>query len=201
MKHARHEREQSPLSICVYSSSSDKVDSAYLDVAVALGAAIGRRGDRLVFGGGNTGLMGLVAQAVKDHGGEVVGVIPEVMRGTPYVFDRADEIVTTKDLRARKAEMETRADAFVALPGGLGTLDELIEVLAAKQLQFHEKPIVLLNCKGFYEPLAVLFEHLFRERFASDEHHRHLYHLACDIEEALSYIDSYAPRPFPIKWF
>jgi uncharacterized protein (TIGR00730 family) len=190
-----------PQSICVYSSSSDTVDPAYFELATALGAAIGRRGDRLVFGGSNTGLMGVVAQAVKDHGGEVVAVIPEIMRGTPYVFDRADELVTTKDLRARKAEMEMRADAFVALPGGLGTLDELIEILAAKQLHFHQKPIVLVNFKGFYEPLAVFFEHLFRERFASAEHHRHLYHLAGHIEEALSYIDTYAPAPFPVKWF
>ena len=188
-------------SICVYSSSSDIVDPTYFELATALGAAIGGRGDRLVFGGSNTGMMGIVARAVKDHGGEVIGVIPEVMRGTPYVFDRADEIVTVKDLRARKAEMEARADAFVALPGGLGTLDELVEILAAKQLHFHRKPIVLLNFKGFYEPLAVFFEHLFRERFASAEHHRHLYHLANDIEETLSYIDTYAPAPFPVKWF
>ena len=194
-------RNTNPQSICVYSSSSDIVDPAYFEASAALGAAIGRRGDRLVFGGGNTGLMGVVAQAVKDHGGEVVAIIPEVMRGTPYVFDRADEIVATRDLRARKAEMETRADAFVALPGGLGTLDELVEILAAKQLQFHQKPIVLVNCKGFYEPLAVFFEHLFRERFASAEHHRQLYHLAGDVEEALSYIDAYAPQSFPIKWF
>ena len=190
-----------PQSICVYSSSSDAVDPAYFELATALGAAIARRGDRLVFGGSNTGLMGVVARAVKDHGGEVVAVILKAMQGTPYVFDRADEIVTTKDLRARKAEMEARADAFLALPGGLGTLDELIEILAAKQLQFHQKPLVLVSFKGFYEPLAVFFEHLFRERFASAEHHRHLYHLAADVEEALSYIDAYAPSPFPVKWF
>lgn len=190
-----------PQSICVYSSSSDTVDPTYFELATALGAAIGRRGDRLVFGGSNTGLMGVVARSVKDHGGEVVGVIPEVLRGTPYVFDLADEIVTAKDLRARKAEMEARSDAFVALPGGLGTLDELIEILAAKQLQFHRKPLVLVNFKGFYEPLAVFFEHLFRERFASAEHHRPLYHLADDVEETLAYIDAYAPAPFPVKWF
>ena len=189
------------MQICVYSSSSDIVDPVYFELAAALGAAMGRRGDSLVFGGSNTGMMGVVAGAVKDHGGEVVGVIPEVMLGSPYVFDRADEMVTTKDLRSRKAEMETRADAFVALPGGLGTLDEVVEILAAKQLHFHQKPIVLLNFKGFYEPLAAFFEHLFRERFASAEHHRRLYHLADDVEQALSYIDSYAPAPFPVKWF
>jgi uncharacterized protein (TIGR00730 family) len=196
--------ESGPLplhSICVYSSSSDVIDPAYREGAVALGAALGRRGMRLVFGGSNTGLMGVVARAVKDHGGEITGVIPEIMRGTPYVYDGANEIVAAKDLRARKAEMEARADAFVVLPGGLGTLDELLEVLAAKQMHFHEKPIVLLNVNGFYEPLANLFEHLFRERFASAEHHRNLYHLADDIEDALSYLDTYAPPPFPARWF
>jgi uncharacterized protein (TIGR00730 family) len=190
-----------PWSICVYSSSSDAVDAAYFELATALGAAIAGRGDRLVFGGSNTGLMGTVAKSAKDHGGEVVAVLLEGMQGTPYVFDRADEIVAAKDLRARKAEMEARADAFVALPGGLGTLDELIEILAAKQLQFHQKPLVLVSFKGFYEPLAAFFEHLFRERFASAEHHRHLYHLADGVEEALSYLDAYAPPSFPIKWF
>jgi uncharacterized protein (TIGR00730 family) len=187
--------------ICVYSSSSNVIDPAYREGAAALGAALGRRGMRLVFGGSNTGLMGVVAQAVKDHGGQITGVIPEIMRGSAIVYEGANEIVATKDLRARKAEMESRADAFVALPGGLGTLDELFEVLAAKQMHFHGKPIVLLNVNGFYEPLVSLLEHLFRERFASAEHHRHLYHLADDIDDALAYLDTYAPPPFPARWF
>jgi hypothetical protein len=187
--------------ICVYSSSSDVVEPAWFEVAAALGTAIGKRGDKLVFGGSKTGLMGAVAHATYEHGGEVIGVIPEVMRGTPYVFERAKELVVTRDLRARKAAMETRADAFVVLPGGFGTLDETLEILAAKQMHMHRKPIVFVNAKGFWEPLVSLFEHLFRERFASREHHRHLYHLAQDPEGVFAYLDSYVPPPFPAKWF
>lgn len=187
--------------ICVYCSSSDIVDPAFFGVAAALGAAIGKRGDKLVFGGSNTGLMGAVAHATRENGGKIISVIPEVMRGTPFVFDHSHELITTKDLRSRKAAMEVRADAFVVLPGGLGTLDEALEILAAKQMHQHRKPIIFLNARGFWDPLINLFEHLYRERFASAQHHRHLYHLAEDPEGAFSYLDSYVPPPFPAKWF
>lgn len=187
--------------IAVYCSSSDIVEPAYFEAAVALGAAIGKRGDKLVFGGSKTGLMGAVAHATRENGGKVISVIPEIMRGTPYVIEHSHELITTKDLRSRKAAMEVRADAFVVLPGGLGTLDEALEVLAAKQMHQHRKPIVFLNAKGFWDPLSGLFEHLFRERFASAQHHRHLYHLAEDPEGVFSYLDTYVPPPFPAKWF
>ncbi|WP_375773563.1 TIGR00730 family Rossman fold protein [Archangium gephyra] len=187
--------------ICVYCSSSDVVEPAWFEVASALGATIGKRGDKLVFGGSNTGLMGAVARATHAQGGEVIGVIPQVMHGTPYVFEQAQELVVTHDLRARKAAMEARADAFVVLPGGFGTLDEALEIIAAKQMHMHRKPIVLVNAKGFWEPLVALFEHLFRERFASAQHHRHLYHLAEGPEDVYAYLESYVPPPFPAKWF
>ncbi len=190
-----------PRTICVYCSSSDIVEPVWFELAAALGAEIGKRGDRLVFGGGNTGLMGAVAQATHEHGGQVISVIPEVMQGTPYVFEHSHELIATRDLRARKAAMEARADAFVVLPGGLGTLDEALEILAAKQMHMHRKPIVFVNAKGFWEPLVSLFEHLFRERFASQQHHRQLYHLAQDPESVFAYLDSYVPPPFPAKWF
>ena len=118
------------------------------------------------------------------------------MRGTPYVFERSTEVVVTRDLRTRKAAMEARADAFVVLPGGFGTLDETLEIVAAKQMHMHRKPIVFVNAKGFWEPLTALFEHLFRERFASAQHHRHLYHLAQEPEGVFAYLDSYVPPPF-----
>jgi len=190
-----------PRTICVYCSSSDVVEPAWFEVAAALGAELGKRGDKLVFGGSKTGLMGAVAHAAYKHGAQVVSVIPEVMRGTPYVFEHTHELVVTSDLRARKAAMEARADAFVVLPGGLGTLDESLEILASKQMHMHRKPIVFVNAKGFWEPLVALFEHLFRERFASQQHHRQLYHLAPDPEGVFAYLDSYAPPPFPAKWF
>ena len=192
---------EEPRTLCVYCSSSDVVEPAYFEVARALGREIGQRGHRLVFGGGNTGLMGAVAQATHEHGGEVIGVIPEVMRGTPYVFEHAHELIHTRDLRARKAAMETRADAFVVLPGGFGTLDETLEILAARQMHLHRKPIVFVNARGFWEPLITLFEHLFQERFASAQHHRHLYHLAQEPAGVFTYLDAYVPPPFPAKWF
>ena len=187
--------------ICVYCSSSDIVDPAYFAAAAAIGAAIGERGDRLIFGGSNTGLMGALATAVHAHGGEVIGVIPDVMQGTPYIFAHAHEILVTRDLRTRKAAMEARADAFVVLPGGLGTLDETLEILAAKQMHAHQKPIVLVNAENFWGPMVALFEHLFDQRFASREHHHHLYHLAEGSEQVYTYLDSYLPPPFPAKWF
>ena len=196
-----HASRGKPRTICVYCSSSDVVDPAYFKVASELGAEIGKRGNQLVFGGSNTGLMKAVAHATHENGGQVIGVIPEVMSNTPYVFERTNELVVTRDLRARKAAMETRADAFVVLPGGLGTLDEALEILAAKQMHMHHKPIVFLNAKGFWEPLASLFEHLFRERFASQQHHRSLYHLAQEPGDIFTYLDSYEPPPFPAKWF
>jgi hypothetical protein len=187
--------------ICVYCSSSGIVDPAWFQLASRLGAEIGKRGDTLVFGGGNTGLMGAVAHATREHGGEVIGVIPEVMRGTPYVFEQATELVVTKDLRGRKAAMEARADAFVVLPGGFGTLDEAMEIIASKQMHMHRKPIVFVNTHGFWDPLTDLFEHLFQERFASAQHHRQLHHLAADPEGVFAYLDAYEPPPFPAKWF
>ncbi|HYO73784.1 MAG TPA: TIGR00730 family Rossman fold protein, partial [Archangium sp.] len=190
-----------PRTICVYCSSSGIVEPSWFELASRLGAEIGKRGDRLVFGGSNTGLMGAVAHATREHGGQVISVIPEVMRGTPYVFEPSTEVVVTRDLRARKAAMETRADAFVVLPGGFGTLDEAMEIIAAKQMHMHRKPIVFVNTKGFWEPLTALFEHLFRERFASAQHHRHLYHMAQEPEGVFAYLDSYVPPPFPAKWF
>ncbi len=187
--------------ICVYCSASTAIDTAYTDLATALGQQIAARGETLVFGGTNIGLMSTLATAVKSGGGRVVGVIPVQIQGTPYAFNEADELIATPTLRDRKAVMEQRADAFIALPGGFGTLDEVIEVIMLKQVQFHKKPIVLLDHDGFYQPLSALFEHLYDQRFASAEHHRGLYHLAADIPAAYDYLESYQPPEFPIRWF
>jgi hypothetical protein len=104
-------------------------------------------------------------------------------------------------MRGRKEAMEARADAFVSLPGGFGTLEEMLEILTYKQLQFHNKPVIFLNTNGFYSHLTRFFEHMFEERFASADHHRQLYHVAADVPSIFSYIESYQPVEFPIKWF
>lgn len=182
--------------ICVYCSSSDALDAAYFDAATALGTAIAASDHTLIFGGGRTGLMGTVARSVQASGGQVIGVIPEALM--PYCYTSADEVITTRDMRERKAVMEARADAFIGLPGGFGTLEEMLEIITLKQLKFHNKPIVMMNTMGFYEHLLDAFEHIFEAHFAKQEF-RQLYYVAPDAEAVLSYIMAYQPIDLPGK--
>src|SRR5688572_10463967 len=151
--------------LCVYCSSSDRIDQKYFAEADALGAEMVSRGWGLVYGGGKTGLMGAVARAVKVAGGRVVGVIPEFMKARELAYDDADELVTVVTMRERKLLMETRADAFVALPGGFGTLEEIMEILTLRQLDVVKKPCVFLSQDGFYDDLLKLFQRMLDDRF------------------------------------
>jgi len=151
--------------LCVYCASSNHVDAVYFEAARALGTLMARERVPLVYGGGKIGLMGEVARAVHAGGGEVIGVIPEALRDRELAYAEADELIVTSDLRERKAIMESRSDAFVALPGGIGTLEEVLEVITLRQLRYHRKPIVFLNTDQFYAPLFALFEHLQNQRF------------------------------------
>ncbi|MCD6285600.1 MAG: TIGR00730 family Rossman fold protein [Anaerolineae bacterium] len=186
------------MNICVYCSSSNAVAPAYFDAARTLGQRIAHRGDTLVYGGADVGLMGALAQAVKIGGGTVIGVMPTVLQEKRIVFTDADELVTTRDMRERKAVMESRADAFVALPGGFGTLEELSEILTLRQIGVHTKPIVLLNTEGYYAPLIALFEHFYQQQFAHPW--RDMYYLAHEVDDVFRYLESYAPAPAPRKW-
>ena len=176
--------------ICVYCSSSDTVDDVFFDAARKLGTLIGQRGDTLVFGGGRIGLMGEVARAVHAAGGRVIGVIPESMRDDEVDYTDADELIWTDHMRTRKQAMDDRADAFVALPGGLGTLEELAEILVLKQLRYHRKPVAILNADGFYDPLLDLFDHMIQASFARDKV-RSLWHVSESPESVYAYIDAY----------
>ncbi len=187
-------------SICVYCSSSDAVSASFFEVASQLGDAIARQEFTLVYGGGNIGLMGAIARSVRTRGGRVIGVIPGFMENRGLAFADADEMVVTVDMRSRKSVMEERADAFVALPGGFGTLEEVFEVLTLKQLGLHNKPVVFLNTDGFYDGLVGVFEHIYRERFAKPDH-RELYHFAQNVEDTISYIKAYEPPVFQVKWY
>jgi uncharacterized protein (TIGR00730 family) len=188
-----------PKIICVFCSSSDNLDSTYFDAAHELGAGLAAQGWGLVYGGSNVGLMGATARTVHEHGGHVIGVIPEVIHAKGIAYDTADELIVTKDLRQRKAMMEDRADGFIALPGGFGTLEEIIEVLTLKQLATHTKPIIFLNVNGFYDPLMTLFEHFYVQRFARQST-RQLYYLAPDVASALNYLETYQPVLPDDKW-
>jgi hypothetical protein len=156
--------------ICVYCASSNDVDRAYFHAAARLGAIIGQRGDSLVWGGGRVGLMGEIARAVHAHGGRVVGVIPQSMTGVELAYEQADELIVVETMRQRKQVMDERADAFVVLPGGFGTLEELSEMLVQKILHFTDRPLVLVNTDGFYTPLLELFAHFIEHRFAKPGH-------------------------------
>ncbi len=186
--------------ICVYSSSSDAVPRHYFDAAEELGTAIARSGYSMVYGGGCIGLMGASARAAQQQGGKVVGVIPHFLNIPGVVYDGADELVLTQDMRERKSIMAERADAFVALPGGFGTLEELLEMITLKQLGQHSKPIVMINTADFYQPLIDTFEMMFEQQFAKP-YYRELYHVAQHAEEAMSYIATYQPPVRLQKWF
>jgi len=186
--------------LCVYCSSSDRLDPKYHAAATELGREMVARGWGLVYGGGKTGLMGTVARAVKISGGRVVGVIPEFMKARELAYDEADELVTVITMRERKLLMETRADAFVALPGGFGTLEEIMEILTLRQLDVVKKPCVLFNQEGFYEPLLALFEIMLREKFFKPSN-MDTFKVAATVPEIFRKIDEPANLNVESKWF
>jgi len=175
--------------ICVYAASSDTVAPPYIEAARRLGALMAQRGYTLVYGAGKLGLMGVLARAVHQGGGRVLGVIPDRLRGLELAYEDADELIVTPDLRTRKAAMEERADAFIALPGGFGTLEEILEVLTLKQLRYHQKPLVFLNVDGIYNGLLAFFEDLIAQNFINDTH-RMLYRVSPTPEAALDFLET-----------
>ncbi|TAN12774.1 MAG: TIGR00730 family Rossman fold protein [Rhizobiaceae bacterium] len=160
-------------SICVYCGSSPGKDAAYLDAARTLGRAMGKAGMRLVYGGGAKGIMGAVAQATAEAGGSVMGIIPRFLmnkEASEAALARLDDVVVTEDMHARKHRMFEESDAFVALPGGIGTLEEIVEIMTWAQLGRHRKPMVFGNVDGFWNPMMALMEHMKREGFLHSAH-------------------------------
>ena len=147
-------------SICVYCASGPGNDPVFLEAAKKFGRILGENGIRLVYGGGSVGLMGALAESVLDHGGAVTGVIPDFLVNREHMLLRVQERVITRDMHERKWVMFERADAFVALPGGIGTLEELVEQLTWAQLGRHKKPILILNSERFWDPLCALIDHM-----------------------------------------
>jgi uncharacterized protein (TIGR00730 family) len=178
------------LNICVYCSASDNILPAYFALAAELGATIAARGDTLVYGGASVGLMGEIARNVQNGGGKVVGVIPRSLVDTEIAYSNADELVITTSFRERKAAMEERADAFITLPGGLGTLEELFEIMNLRQLRLLEKPLLILNHGGFYDPLARLIEHMQEAHFVRATLQT-LCYFSLDVTDTFAYIDKW----------
>ena len=157
-------------SVCVYCGSAKGNNPVYADAAKALGRALVQHNLSLVYGGGHVGLMGIVADAVLDAGGEVTGVIPKALMDTEVGHERLTRLLVVKDMHERKALMAEHADGFIAMPGGIGTLEELFETLTWAQLGFHEKPIGLLNVASFYDPLIEFLRHQTSQGFLRAEH-------------------------------
>jgi uncharacterized protein (TIGR00730 family) len=152
-------------SICVYCASGPGNNPAFVAAATAFGKILAENGIRLVYGGGSVGLMGALAESVLDHGGTVTGVIPDFLVDREHMLARVQERIVTRDMHERKRVMFERADAFVALPGGIGTLEELVEQLTWAQLGRHKKPILIVNIERFWDPLCALIEHMERLEF------------------------------------
>jgi hypothetical protein len=151
--------------VCVYCGSGPGTNPHFVEAAIAFGKILAEDGIRLVYGGGSVGLMGAVAKSVLDHGGMVTGIIPEFLTGRENALKRVQELIVTPDMHERKRLMFEHSDAFVALPGGIGTLEELVEQLTWQQLGRHTKPVLLANIDGFWEPLLALLAHMRETEF------------------------------------
>ena len=181
-----------PFRVTVYASSSERIDPAWQAIAADLGTRIAQRGWDLVWGGGRYGLMGAVSRAARAAGGRTLGVILQQFVDKNVHCEAAHEMATVHDMRSRKRGLDDGGDAFVALPGGLGTLEELLEVMSFKQLGLHDKPIVVLNARGYWQPLLDMLERGFALGFVQ-EHFRGLWSVATTPAEAIEQILAVAP--------
>jgi len=185
--------------VTVFCGSSNLVDGKFFAAAEELGAKLARRGWRLVYGGGSVGLMGALSRAVLAHGGQATGVIPKALLDLGVGDRDVSELIVTEGLRDRKAIMDARGDAFVALPGGLGTLEEILEVMTLKQLGYHDKPVAVLDLDGYFDPLWTQFQRGVDLGFIKAEY-LDLWYPAPDIDALLRYLESYTPHRYGLKW-
>ena len=182
--------------VCVFCGSSPGADPRYAEAARDLGRIIAERGFGMVFGGGNIGLMGETARAARDGGAPVIGILPAFLRHLEPPLKSAEELVILPDLFQRKDRMIAMSDAFVLLPGGMGTLDEFFEVVTSAQLHVHAKPIVAVNIAGFYDPLRALLDHVISTGFAQPSVHA-LYHFVETPAQALDFVTEAMERAGP----
>jgi uncharacterized protein (TIGR00730 family) len=156
----RSEKTSKIRKICVYCGSGPGTEPAFVESARTFGAILAKNNIGLVFGGGSVGMMGTIAKSVLDHGGKVTGIIPEFLVAREHAMRGADNLIVTRDMHERKRKMFEMADAFVAMPGGIGTLEEIVEQITWVQLGRHRKPILLANIERFWDPLCALIEHM-----------------------------------------
>lgn len=172
------------MKITVYSASSGQVPEVYLQAARSLGRELARSGHTLINGAGRTGLMGATAEACMEAGGRTVGVIPRFMVEQGWHHKGLSEMIVTEDMHRRKETMASLSDACIALPGGVGTMEELLEIITWKQLGLYLKPIIVLNVQGYFDPLLEMLNRAADERFMREQH-RDIWRVATDAAEAI----------------
>lgn len=185
--------------VCVYCGSRTGNREAYRAAAVQMGRAIAERQMKLIYGGGRVGLMGVIADTVMAAGGSVIGVIPEALDRRESKHTDITELHVVPNMHMRKAMMAEKSDAFIAMPGGYGTLEELFEAITWLQLGIHQKPIGVLNVDGFYDALIAMIEHAIGQGFI-DPKNRALINVETDAKRLLDRLDAFNPEDFPPKW-
>lgn len=188
------------MNICVFSSSSNAISDVYVNEAIDLARLIGRSGFCLINGGSNVGTMDVITREAGINGAKTIGIIPEKLRDFNLASAHAHEIIVSGDMMDRKFKMRELSDAFIALAGGFGTLEEILEVITLKQLSYHNKAVVFINTNGFYDDLFRQFEKSYEEKFAK-ENYRRLYFVAENSLEAMNYLRDYQPEELVNKWF
>jgi uncharacterized protein (TIGR00730 family) len=184
--------------VCVYCSSSDAIDPKYIELATQLGAALVADGHSLVTGGGAVSMMGAIARSVRAQGGHTLGVIPQALLDFEVGDQDADELVVTPDMRTRKAAMDNASDAFIALPGGIGTLEELLEVWTAASLAMHAKAVIVLDPFGDFAPLREMVETLKHRGFVRPSA-LNVIEWTTTVEQAITALHRPAPEVFPLE--
>jgi hypothetical protein len=185
--------------VSVFCASSADIDTRYLEAARELGGLLAQRGWRCVNGGGAVGLMGAVTDGTLDAGGEVTGVIPKFMVDNGWCYDRLDDVIVTADMHQRKQMMSEMSDAVIAMPGGVGTLEELLETLTWRQLGLVKVPVIILNTLGYYDALLAMLNHAIDEGFMKPSHNQ-LWQVATTPAEAVELLDSYKPVKIESKY-
>ncbi len=173
--------------VCVYCGASEQLDEVYKNAAIELGRLIGKNSLGLVYGGGRLGLMGIVASAVLENGGEVIGFTTEHLDEREGAHSGLTELHIVDSMHTRKLKMSESGDVFVILPGGFGTLDELFEIITWRQLNLHQKPIIILNINGYWDPLVSLIKQVIQHKFARPEHEK-LITVLNTVDEVLEFI-------------
>ena len=185
--------------ICVFASSSDKIGEVYFKAAKELGELIAKSNYDLVYGAGCVGTMLAVASAAKNYGSKIYGVIPEKLTNIGVDWKECDEYIVTEDMASRKKKMRALGDAYIAIPGGFGTFEEVMEVITLKQLGYHSKPIIFLNTNDYYNNMFEQFRVMFEQDFAKKVN-ENLYYIAKTPKDAIEYIKTYQKTEPVSKW-